>query len=137
MKMYEVCAKCGHVGRDFYTEKIFAVKAKNAKEAAQFARFIPRVKHHHLDAIRYVHEIDEGRYYEIIETNDNDPYFSCHNIQEQRRIDIAVIPEEKREKSVKTNEENSTNKPMYNGKQIIRNPHKYIRYYATEEAYAI
>ena len=51
MKMYEVCAKCGHVGRDFYTEKIFAVKAKNAKEAAQFARFIPRVKHHHPDAM--------------------------------------------------------------------------------------
>ena len=137
MKMYEVCVKCGHVGRDFYTEKIFAVRAEDAKEAARIARFIPRVKHHHTDAIRYVNKIDEERYYEIIENNDKDPYFSCHNVQEQRRIETLVFPEEKRERQIKADEETPMKKPIYNGKQIIRNPHKYIRHYAAEEAYAI
>ena len=51
MGMYEVCAKCGHVGRYNYVDKIFAVKASSGKEAAAKVRNFPRVKHDHKDAI--------------------------------------------------------------------------------------
>lgn len=85
MGMYEVCAKCGHVGRYNYVDKIFAVKASSGKEAAAKVRNFPRVKHDHKDAIRYVKSIDADRYAEIISKNILDPFFLCHNVQEQRR----------------------------------------------------
>lgn len=85
MALYEVKAKCGHVGRHYYTEKIFAVPATNGKEAAAIVRKYPRVKHDVKDAIIYVKKIDEKRLLEIYSMNDKDPYFKCSNIQEQRR----------------------------------------------------
>ena len=51
MKLFEVEAKCGHVGRKYFTLKVFPVKANSRKEAAAIVRNIPRVKHHHKDAI--------------------------------------------------------------------------------------
>ncbi len=85
MGMYEVCAKCGHVGRGYYVDKIFAVIASDGKEAAAKVRQFPRVKHHHKNAIRYVEEISNERFREINSINQADPYFRCQNIQEQRR----------------------------------------------------
>lgn len=86
MGMYEVCAKCGHVGRNNYVDKVFAVVASSGKEAAAKVRSFPRVKHDHKDAIRYVESIDASRYAEIISGNHLDPFFLCHNVQEQRRL---------------------------------------------------
>ena len=86
MGMYEVCAKCGHVGRNNYVDKIFAVEASSGKEAAAKVRSFPRVKHDHKDAIRYVESIDATRYAEIVSGNHLDPFFLCHNVQEQRRM---------------------------------------------------
>ena len=35
MNTYKVVAKCGHVGKGHYVDKVFAVKAETAKEAAK------------------------------------------------------------------------------------------------------
>ena len=134
MRMYEVCAKCGHVGRNYYTEKIFPVFAENGKEAALKARSIPRVKHHHSDAIRYVNQIGEERFNELIRINNQDPYFSCHNIQEQREIETIVFLEERKDNIKK---EEHSKRAVYIGKQTIRNPKKFMQHYVTEERYAI
>lgn len=84
MKYYQVTAKCGHVnGKRFYIEKDFYVRAENAKEAAEIARMIPRVKHHHSDAIRKVESITYEEYIEGRNRNNEDPYFFCHSTQEQ------------------------------------------------------
>ena len=107
MGMYEVCAKCGHVGRNNYVDKIFAVEASNGKEAAAKVRSFPRVKHDHKDAIRYVESIDATRYAEIVSGNHLDPFFLCHNVQEQRRmcnmdLDIHYDTEVRRYRKEKT-----------------------------------
>lgn len=86
MGMYEVCAKCGHVGRNNYVDKIFAVVASNGKEAAAKVRNFPRVKHDHKYAIRYVESIDSARFAEIVSENHLDPFFLCRNVQEQRQM---------------------------------------------------
>ena len=132
MYMYEVCAKCGHVGRSFYVEKIFTVKAENGREAAEIVRNFPRVKHHQKDAIRYVRRIDEARYWEIKRMNDEDPYLHCCSIQEQRRTcSITPIPEKRTEKVEK--DEKKSCKRFYDGKKVIRNPKKYYKNYDYEE----
>lgn len=86
MKYYEVLAKCGHVGKNNYIIKSFGVYAESGKEAAIIARSIPRVKHHHKDAIIDVKEIDYNTYNEIRKNNFLDPYFLSSSIQEQRKI---------------------------------------------------
>lgn len=135
MFMYEVCAKCGHVGRNYYVDKVFAVRASSAKEAAKVVRDFPRVKHHHKDAIRYVIRIDEARYWEIRRMNDMDPYFTCHSIQEQRRtceirplMEVSFIEDEETEEELK--------KRYFDGKKAIRNPKKYYVKFSNEERYA-
>ena len=50
-KFFRVTCKCGHVGRQFFVRVDFPVNADSGKEAAEIARFIPRVKHDHKDAI--------------------------------------------------------------------------------------
>jgi len=55
-KFYIVTAKCGHVGKSKYILIDFPVIAEDGREAAKIARQIPRVKHHHKDAIRNVEE---------------------------------------------------------------------------------
>ena len=109
MGMYEVCAKCGHVGRNYYVDKIFAVKAASGKEAAAKVRSFPRVKHDHKDAIRYVECIGAARFADIISANHLDPFFLCANVQEQRRLcheglDIHFDDQVKRGKKQKTGE---------------------------------
>lgn len=132
---FEVCAKCGHVGRKFYVEKVFAVCARSAREAARFARQIPRVKHDHKDAIKYVREIDEERFDEIMLENEEDMYFKCKNIQEQRlycNLDLIGEPGWEREEQ----ESNESVKAVYCGKERIRNPKKFVRNYSDDEWFA-
>ena len=83
---YLVSCKCGHVGRDKYIPINFAVIAENGEEAAYIARYIPRVKHDHKDAILDVRCITLEEFLEIKEINDNDPYLKCHSRQEQNLI---------------------------------------------------
>ena len=71
MKMFKVTAKCGHVGRNHYVVKNFPVQASNGREAAKIARDLPRVKHHHKDAIINVEEITFSEYYLLIQQNNS------------------------------------------------------------------
>lgn len=138
MAMFEVCAKCGHVGRGKYVDKIFAVVAVDAKAAARIARSIPRVKHHHKDAIRYVVEIDHTRYMEIRWMNMADPYMNCSSKREQKEICgdyidyIAVRDDRCREEYAK---EDRSGRQLYDGKKAIRNPRKYYRKYERDERF--
>lgn len=88
MKRYfKVNAKCGHVGKGNYINIDFAVVASSAKEAAAKTRLFGRVKHHYKDAINSVEEVGVEEFYALAEKLSNDPYISCDNIQEQRRIE--------------------------------------------------
>ena len=123
MKMYKVVAKCGHVGKGHYVEKIFAVKAEDGKEAAERVRMFPRVKHHHKDAIRSVELISIGEYIELRAAQEADPFFFCRNVQEQRLYYEENIMDEAecffKEKEI-------SRKPVFVGKKRLRNPRKYI-----------
>lgn len=85
-KFFRVTCKCGHVGRQFFVRVDFPVNADSGKEAAEIARFIPRVKHDHKDAILNCVEIDYEEYVILQKINDNDPYLKCKNPQEQAHI---------------------------------------------------
>ena len=135
MYMFEVCAKCGHVGRNNYIDKIFVVRASSGKEAARVVRNFPRVKHHHKDAIRYVIRIDEARYWEVRRMNDMDPYFFCHSVQEQRQTCEITPLSEVTEVCVKE-EETTSKKRFFEGKKAIRNPKKYYSGFDDKERYA-
>ena len=123
MNTYKVVAKCGHVGKGHYVDKVFAVKAETAKEAAERARAFPRVKHHHKDAIRSVEKISMQEYLEIIEINDADPFFFCKNIQEQRAFCNDIIMDEPENISL---ERDMSRKQVFVGKMLLRNPKKYM-----------
>ena len=131
MNMYEVSAKCGHVGRGYYVEKTFAVKAESAKEAAATVRWFPRVKHHHKDAIKSVTEIDVTRFTEIISLNNDDAYFHCKNVQEQRGYSEILFPEYSHNEYDEDHEELSK-RDYYCGKTKIRNPKKYMGFIREE-----
>lgn len=102
IKTYAVTAKCGHVGKGKYIPITFPVKAVSRKEAAASVRQYPRVKHDHKDAILSVEEISLEEYYEIKIKNNQNPYLSAKNIQEQRMycIDLEneILEEETKEK---------------------------------------
>ncbi len=85
-KFFEVQVMCGHVGRNNYIPINFAVAAENGKVAAAKARWFPRVKHHHKNAILGVSEITFGDYVSLKKENDSDQYLHCKNIQQQRQI---------------------------------------------------
>lgn len=132
MKLYEVVAKCGHVGRKNYVLKSFPVKAENGREAAKITRYFPRVKHHHKDAIREVIEIDEIRFCELLNNNNEDPYFHCNCVQDQRAYTEINIYKEK----VLVDDEEPESTKMFIGKTLVRKPKKYIRNYYYEEGWA-
>ncbi len=88
-KYFKVVAKCGHVGRKKYVPITFAVKAKNGKEAAEIARWIPRVKHQHSDAILDCEKISYEEFQEINKKNELDDYLKCKNVQQQNLIDLS------------------------------------------------
>ena len=89
MKYFKVITKCGHVGKKNYVPVAFAVEAESGKEAAKIARFLPRVKHDHKDAILDCKEVSYEEYLELREINLNDEYLKCHTKQQQNLIDIS------------------------------------------------
>ena len=84
MKYFKVTAKLGHVGKNNYYKGKLYIKAESRKEAAKKARYCPRVKHDHKDAILNVEEITVQEFVEGAERNKDIKYFSCYNIQQQR-----------------------------------------------------
>lgn len=135
MGKYEVIAKCGHVGKNYYVKKAFPVEAENGKEAAKKVRFKARVKHNHKDAILSVKKIDENRFLELRNQFKKDPYFHCKNRQEQllwckglelhreaERIDFGKRKRSKTE--------------VYYHKQKIRDYKKYLTRYLPRDDYA-
>ena len=123
MRLYEVCARCGHIGKGKFVKKIFAIKAETAKDAAKKVKWLPRVQHHKKDVIQYVCEIDRARFDEIILNNENDKYFHCYCIQDQRTYEEAEIFYEEVE-CCKKDSENI--KKVFCGKLKLRNPKKYM-----------
>ena len=84
MKYFKVTVKFGHVGKSNFYKGYVYFKVESKKEAAEKARYCPRVKHDHKDAILNVEEIDKDLYLEGLEKNRAIKYFSCYNVQEQR-----------------------------------------------------
>jgi len=132
---YAVITKCGHTGfgTKYYIPVIFAVQAQCAKDAAKRARWLPRVKHNHKDAILAVQAIDTSEYNNLIYINNKDPYLLVHSVQEQRRI----IPfcEMLNRLKIETTSNRQTCADKYVGKAIyfsgktkIHHPHKHYRY---------
>ena len=103
MKYFKVTAKLGHVGKNNYYKGKLYIKAESRKEAAKKARYCPRVKHDHKDAILNVEEITVQEFVEGAERNKDIKYFSCYNIQQQREcfceIEDAVFKENREEAS--------------------------------------
>lgn len=133
-RFYAVTCKCGHAGsRNFYCERTFPVQASSGTEAAQIARFIPRVKHHHKDCILKVVEVDYSEFLLLRKANDSDPFLHCSSIQEQRALclDLQVY----REEQPVVRERESSFRGVYRGKERIRNPWRYMKMNPEREAY--
>ena len=86
-KYFKVTCKCGHVGIKYFIRISFPVIATCGKDASAIARYIPRVKHDHKDAILDCCEITREEYVELQEINNNDPYLKCECKQEQEMIE--------------------------------------------------
>ena len=134
MRMYKVVAKCGHVGRNHFVLKTFPVKAQNGKEAAKIVRNLPRVKHHHKDAIRSVEEITVSEYVALERLNREDPYFSCNNVQDQRAYEEIIYNEDD---FMFERESEKSNRLVYYGKELLRNPKRFMRNIYMTERYAV
>lgn len=134
MKAYKVTAKCGHVGRNYYVRKDFAIMAVDGKAAARITRNMGRVKHHQKDAILDVIEISPIEYHTLLLQNLQDPYLRCTCIQDQRRCEMQEIFPEYRCEDEKTE---PSGKLVYSGKKLLRNPRKYMRNFYVTESYAL
>ena len=86
-KYFKVICKCGHVGRGHFVRVSFPITAQCARDAADVARYIPRVKHDQKDAILDCVEIDEAEFLAVKKANNEDPYLRCSSPQEQRCIE--------------------------------------------------
>ena len=86
MNYYLVTAKCGHVGKTHYIPIKFAVMAESGEEAARIARRIPRVKHHHKDAIIGCQKVSKEEFDEQNRINKNDPYLKATSKKEQKEM---------------------------------------------------
>lgn len=135
MNLYEVNAKCGHVGMNKYTVKTFAVVAESGKQAAAIVRQKPRVKHTQKNAILSVSSISTNRYNEIINAYYCDPYFRCYNIQDQRRDAVVEVHPEDWKHPIDIEEESK--RPYYYGKKAIRHAKRYMNNYIDLERYAV
>lgn len=85
-KHYLVCAKFGHVGREYYIHKEVPVIANNKKEAAKLVKNMPRVKKNIKNTILNVVEISDEEYMKALKKYKKDKYFKCHTIQQQNRF---------------------------------------------------
>ena len=109
-RYFKVTCKCGHVGRGYFIRIDFPVMAGSGKEAAAIAREIPRVKHHHKDAILACTEITPDEFEALREKNKYDPYLRCENPQEQSMIfdlHLRLEPEAGRTTAAKTSRRDS------------------------------
>ena len=118
-RYFKVTTKCGHVGKKFCILIDFPVYAENAKEAAQIARNIPRVKHDHEDAIKNVQEITKEEYLDLIRINNEDPYLQCSSRHEQELLcsdltDRLIVDNHKRKYD---NEEHERDKKVLDYKR--------------------
>ena len=107
MKYYIVTAKCGHVGRGYYIPIDFPIRAESRTEAAKIARDLPRVKHHHKDAILDCPEVSFEEYKAVCEENKTDTYLLCHSSSEQKLlcdIEDRIIKETKKETQFNRND---------------------------------
>ena len=99
-KFYAVECLMGHVGRNNGLIKVLPIKAKTAKEAAEIARYKPRVKHDAKNAILSVTKVSFDRFIALERENQNDPFFHCTNRQMQRefeeQLEIFKIEEEEK-----------------------------------------
>lgn len=86
-KYFKVTCKCGHVGTKYFIRISFPIMATCGKDASAIARYIPRVKHDHKDAILGCCEITHDEYVELQKINNNDPYLKCECKQEQEMIE--------------------------------------------------
>ncbi|MCR5607135.1 MAG: hypothetical protein K6F69_10030 [Treponema sp.] len=87
VSFYVVKCIFGHVGRNKATVKELPIKARNAKEAAEIARYTPRVKHDFKYAILNVRKVSFEEFKEVQRRNNLDPYFRCTNRQQQREFE--------------------------------------------------
>jgi hypothetical protein len=128
---FAVTAKCGHVGRQFYYEGTFYIKAFTMCEAAAITRSKPRVKHDHKDAILRVEEISAEAYEAGEEAFKSEVYFQCGSRWQQNlacdNIALKLRPEtdlthEHRQKvhSEKEEPEARVKKPYKREKFILR-----------------
>ncbi|OHE26361.1 MAG: hypothetical protein A2Y45_08230 [Tenericutes bacterium GWC2_34_14] len=99
IKKYIVTVKGGHVGKTHYIPLKFPIQATSKKEAALIARQIPRVKHHHKDAVLDVIAVTEEMFQQQLMENDQDPFLKIKSKHQQREIDDLVnkriVPETK------------------------------------------
>lgn len=86
-RYFKVTCKCGHGGIKYFIRISFPIIASCGKDAAAIARYIPRVKHDHKDAILDCKEITREEYFELKAINDNDPYLKCECKQDQDLIE--------------------------------------------------
>lgn len=134
MRYYEVVAKCGHVGRNYYYEGHFFLTSSSASSAAQYVKTFPRVKKDHEDAILWVNEINQDEYIAGCKAMKMNPYFACGSKHEQDAIwDLiqdGIRPETKRQilyREKCTRYDGNKQKEKRNNKGI-RNPYKYAKY---------
>lgn len=107
-KYFKVTCKCGHVGKEFFIAIDFPIVAQNRKDASAIARYIPRVKHHHKDAIIDCKEITKEEFYTIKNQNKSNPYLRCSNVQEQNMIEnLSFRLEKENNKLFKTKARNT------------------------------
>lgn len=136
MKYFEVVAKCGHVGREYYYEGHFFVQAVDAKFAASKVKRKSRVKRDHEDVILSVSEVDELTYLEGLEAMRLNPYFHCKSKWEQNRVMDLIQDGIKPETDIQLSYRERSGgfykdkrvKDKHSKRKGIRNPYKYAKY---------
>lgn len=112
-KYYLVEAKCGHVGRNYYIIKTFAIQASSGKKAAKRTRQLPRVKHHVKSAIVSTKQVTKSTYLRQLQLNASDPYFCAENRQEQKRMCATL---------------SDRIKPMHQERERVKTKRRTVRY---------
>ena len=125
MCKFEVKCKCGHVGKKNFIVIAFPVIASDGKEAARKARYFPRVKHDHKDAIISVRKISDLEFDELLQRNNEDEYLHCSNRQEQNQIDLSDRIQ--KEICIKNFESEEIKKILFFGKIEVKKPKKFFK----------
>lgn len=136
-KYFEVVAKCGHVGRNYYYEGHFFVVSASAGKAAKYVKTFPRVKKNHEDAILSIREITHREYKVGYEHFCSEAYFMCKNKQQQKMMWENICPMV-REETQSQNDYRKRKRSYYNRQKRyyekqttrkgIRNPYKWTKY---------